>query len=375
MDSYFDNVRKRNSYKIGLLSVKEGFVIQPQYGDIQLYKLHDIYIYVVTLGLDSIKKSSVYNLYRLKDKELLIKDVDEISVIKFGKSYIFKVEKDEKYTLLDENFKTIIPFSEHLSIEGNELSEGYKPKLFVASLPSPDKTENMGIYDNSGKLLMRDILFKNRVFNYVTNQEFFCIQKNRKYGLIDSECKLLVPYKSEIKLEIPHINYPEIPILIKENGKYGYINSLFLDKLVTPTIYDNAKPFNDLNGSPEADVSLNGKWGILNGSGKYIISPNSLEPVSSLDFKKYVVKRNNGYYLLENKLSEEKTLLGPFDSFEIISENYLFTVVNNKKKIVNFADYKISNESFDEIKASRENIIVINNGQEMVFDTERMKIK
>lgn len=374
MDSYFDRVRQRNFYKIGFVSVKERFVIQPKYINVTLHQLDDIYI--STIEFDSIRKTNIHNLYQLKDKKLIISNAHGISVTKFGKSYIFRVEKDDKYTILDKNFKTVIPSSSYLSLVGNDLSEGcYKPNFFVASLSPTDKTDNMGIYSNSGDLLMRDITFKNHFSNHVTNKDFFSIQKDGKYGLIDSKCKLLVPFKSEIELGIPYINYPEMPILIKENGKYGYINSLFLDKSITSIIYDDAKSFYDINGLPEADVSLNGKWGILNAFGKYLIHPNSLEPVSSLDFKKYIVKKNDGYYLLESNLSDEKILFGPFDSYKMISENYLFITVGNKKRVINFANFKISYESFDDVKATIDNIIVINNGQEMIFDSEKMRVK
>ena len=81
---------------------------------------------------------------------------------------------------------------------------------------------------------------------------------------------------------------------VQKNNKYGYIDTS--EQLVIPAIYDNAIPFD--NGM--AQVSINGKWGYIDTNGKMITSIKYDETNAIVDDRAAIMKDGKWGYINSN---------------------------------------------------------------------------
>ncbi|MCJ1806288.1 MULTISPECIES: WG repeat-containing protein [Flavobacterium] len=207
----------------------------------------------------------------------------------------FVVKKNEKYGVLNQSLKQIIPII-YQNIESENIVKGYldikmnfKPKrnnLYIAS-----KNDKYGIINDQNQIL---IPFKyERIDKF---QDGFIFTKNSKVGFIDKNLKIII--KEEFEDINRYANSPNNTWIVKVQDKWGLINEK-LDFIIKP-IY-NSLEFNQKQNLLTYSLT-DGKYGIMD------INENILLDEIKCKF----IKSENNYFRLYddyNNLSISQIIL------------------------------------------------------------------
>lgn len=177
--------------------------------------------------------------------------------------------------------------------------------------------ENQSIYNAEGQLVLQGYSLYGRV------KDKLYIVKEEKWGVADSEVNIIVEpqydriritedgnyiffqddkagimdEKGNIVLEPKYtsINKDDDYYLVAEDGKYGYLDSLF--NVVIPFQFDDASCFVD----GIAVVKVGEKYGIINEKGQFILAPTYDDIGYVYEEDPYVKINNSGKYGLIDK--------------------------------------------------------------------------
>jgi hypothetical protein len=191
-----------------------------------------------TLKRYVIGKSNVQNKI-LTPLEKLKQMYDSI----ISKDNFFIVKKNNKYGLLDKNFKLVIPVE-------YDLIYFYDNDYFKVK-----KNNKFGIYDKNSKLVIPVEYDDVDIYN-----GNFKVQKNNKYGLYDKNFKLVIP----VEYDLIYF-YDNDFFIVKKNNKYGLLDKNF--KLVIPVEYDLIYFYDN----DYFKVKKNNKFGIYDKNSKLVI--------------------------------------------------------------------------------------------------------
>ena len=143
----------------------------------------------------------------------------------------------------------------------------------------------------------------------VINESLVSIKRGTKYGVIDSEQNVIIPFEYDTYIE--RYDFGEKMLLkAKKDGKYGFIDTQ--NKAVFPFIYDD---ISYLRVSYQYDLCLrhtsfdnnafsiciDGKYGAMDINGNIVVSPvyASLERINHCDKKYFLASQNGKYGLLD----------------------------------------------------------------------------
>lgn len=193
----------------------------------------------------------------------------------------FLGKKNGKSGILDKNGKIKVPF------KYDDLQE-YDEGLFIA-----DRNE---IIDINNKTILSGY---DRLSPIYYNSQKFIVSKNKKFGIVDDQNKILLPLEFD---EISNwVEYGPDGHFVIKNGKYGLIeNETF--KIIIPYIYDELF----YNGS-FLFARKNRKAGILNINNKEICPFifDEIKPGMSSRFvgkeEEIYAKKGNNFYLIDIK--------------------------------------------------------------------------
>jgi len=150
-----------------------------------------------------------------------------------------------------------------LSLDG-ELRVPVNYDLIAAVFPTFVIVKNGGKYGivNRRGELVADCVYDNAA---VQGDHLVLVRRNEKYGLINSDGKIIVP------IVYNKILPSQGKYLVKRNGKTGLLNGE-TGRLIIPCEYDNIRLANLGENTPKNPeyyiVSKNGRWGIIDSTGK-----------------------------------------------------------------------------------------------------------
>ena len=268
----------------------------------------------------------IYNDYSVSTPQIIFKDLknkygmvtssgeliipfvyDEI--YKIEKTHLFIVAKNNKFGIIDDlgKIKTPIIYKELYSLYNKFDDELRNKNLFIA-----DDNKIIDVNNNikiSGFDSLAGVFY---------NHNFLIVSKNKKFGIIDVDKKVLLPIEYE---EISNwVEYsPENRHLIRKNGKFGMIESeTFKEKI--PPVYEFVFTAND-----RVFAGKDKKYGIIDLNNKiicpFIYDELKLIPAYRSGFTDYKIyaKKGNEFYEIDfngkilNSISEkaykEKTKL------------------------------------------------------------------
>lgn len=289
-DSYNDGYIVKNAEnKFGIIGPDKKVILDVSYDGIG--KIHSDSMYVVK----NENKNSVIdkngNVVFNIDKDETISEID-------GKNII--IIKNKKYGIVDEEKKEIV------KIKYEDLSHGYGNYYIAKS------GNKYGIIDISGDI---KIDFKYSDITYDSEASIFeCENKDLSTDLYNNSCEFkLKGTVSEINVDKAYMRirvddeykYYNLSFeektnrevltentlfLIKENGKYGYVNKE--GQKVVDCIYDDAT---EQNSYGFCSIQKNGKWGSIKSDGTVILEPTKdLSNNIIIDFiGKYHLDTNN----------------------------------------------------------------------------------
>ncbi len=265
IDYRFDYARL--FFKCGLADVtinnKTGFINRK--GDVIVPIEYD---YVISTDVDdfvAVSKNNKLAFFDCKGKQLTSFVFDKIHKRNTENNYVIGanglilVSRNDEFSYLDNNFKTIIPYGKY------DYAETFtKNRLAIVR-----NKEKYGIIDKNGKLkipLEYSLIEHPTIYSYELNE--FITKKNGKYGLFDRDANtILENIYDEInwdKLELNGIQTDYY--LYKENGKYGAINTN--GEVLIPFDFDELTEFNYQSFTI---AKKKGMYGVINSNANIII--------------------------------------------------------------------------------------------------------
>ncbi len=240
------------------------------------------------------------------------------------------VKKDGKYGFIDENYREIVPciyswvgnFSDGITYALHEGKYGYIDKSGGVVIPfaydkAGDFNSGYARVENGGRSFFIDRSGVEVIFDYTDvwnfNNGVAVVVKDGKYGLIDSNCKEIVPCEMDDvggnkQLKILDFSQGIAPVLRDE--KWGYVDTM--GKMKFPYQFEDAKVFSE----DVAAVKMNGKWGFIDKNGEKLTqfvydldleTDRKYAPDSSIGIFKdgyCLVNRDNLYGCLDSGFKE-----------------------------------------------------------------------
>lgn len=329
-----------------------------------------------------------------------VDNIDYISYTDDGYNYVVRTV-DNKYGLFDKDFNELININDLVIQE-----TGNKNYFIIGNkydLQGWNVIDNVGVYDKNGKLVIpreyETIRYASSYFDI--DKVWFYAKKDGKYGIIDNENKVIIPFEydrfdSKVSIGLGEIfdsNNKDYFILYK-NGKYGMVdinnktiidfdkNTLFYNKyanVVIEKIYDNYKVIKlnvyNLNGELKKEFELNNKMNANFDAYYYKVGHINLVLYDDsfiyvlnkdLELEKYIRPASTGYgmntelYLSGDKIylkgndekykiykSSDNSLLDD-NEYSLLINNYItdikgFTLCNNTTKLCGIIGYDGNN--------------------------------
>ncbi|MEK7433706.1 MAG: WG repeat-containing protein [Cyanobacteriota bacterium] len=258
--------------KFGLINMKDEIIIPIEYEGLEL----DFNGYI---------DAKINNTNFVFDKNGKGKLYNRIS--KTSKDGIFITELNNKFGIIDQNNKEILPviYDEIKSSDDNLFIAKNDGNLFIVKLD-----DKFGLVNYKGEFLL-DINYK--ILFSLNLENKFVFQKNDKFGVIDINKKIIIEpiydfissfysdlttfsidnkflylnknlevvFTSEYNAFIPY-NYSNISyLMVQKDNKFGFIDKK--GKVVVPVKYDKVKDIE--NGYFK--VKLDGRWGTVDEKG------------------------------------------------------------------------------------------------------------
>lgn len=272
-----------------------------------------------------IRKDSTIGAYDLEGN-LIVKPIyDEVECRfpnKVSNDIYFVVTKGGKKGVVDLSQKEIIPTKYDKVFRFNERSsEGFslyvieeegKKYTFYNGVKSTEFFDRISLQSRTNP--SEAIVFqlgKVGIYDYFKNEfiiqpkyealrglrpSLFYAKKEGKYGLINSDGKILLQFKYDIIPSMRPKNeyYPETYYLIKQNGLFGYTNEDF--KVILEPKYHRIRGY--ANGL--ARVQKDEKWGFIDTKFNEVIKLEYEEADAFKDQKARVVKDGKEFYINKN---------------------------------------------------------------------------
>ncbi len=268
--------------------------------------------------------------------------------------------------------------------------------------------------------IIKGLLTKDTTTGKITSQSYFVVYKDNKWGVINSEGTnvidpsyaemIVIPnnkvgafictydinyetgeYKTKVlndkneeiftqydKVEAiqnkdknNNLIYDQNVLKVQKNGKYGLID--LTGKEILSVEYEEIVAILGIENSFK--VKMNGKYGIVNSEGKNVIEAKYADiDILGKDNKSgFIVKDDSGKYGIID-YSSNQILESKYDSIEKVHGNNLYVVtVGGKQKLVNKENADVLTNGFDSIKqilANQENaVIFVKNNKYGVMNT------
>lgn len=270
---------KNEANKFGVIKADKTKVLDLKYDEIKKVVGKDTYVVVENGKLEIVDN---------KGNVILNSGFDSVVEIE-SNDYI--ITRNGKYGVIDKTGKDIIP-AEYEEIKVGCLNS------FVAK-----KNGKYGVIDKAGSVIVD---YKYNYINYIKEANIYeCERDNKKTDILDRECKKLVENViiSDLNLEKGYLRIRDngeykyynfkfeeksskeilatnTLFLVKENGKYGYINKK--GEKIVDCIYDDAKEQNEYGFCA---IKKDGKWGAIKSDGTIVVKPSvNLDNSLYIDF-------------------------------------------------------------------------------------------
>ncbi|NDV65069.1 WG repeat-containing protein [Bacteroides sp. 224] len=241
----FDTNKKENCF----LNQAGELVMYSTYKN--LYQKNDLYYYTKTQNNE--EEEPVYEIYFLDtDKEQLMK-IPEIQSVRAVTNTCVSVEKDGKKALWNAERKAVTPYI-YDRIEGIEGSEDII-RVFI--------DDECGLINTKGETVLP--VTYDQISDYTNGRALVSVsvgRGERPVMFVDEAGEQAIPLTQYLRAT----EFSEgLAVVTDKNRKYGFID--VNGKIVLPLIYDRAEPF--LHGITV--VEYNKKYGLINRKGEFIV--------------------------------------------------------------------------------------------------------
>lgn len=206
--------------------------------------------------------------------------------------------------------------------------------------------------------------------NYDFQDTFFIAKSNNKYGLIDSNDQIRIPFLyDDIKLS-------RDILLVKKEQKYGLLTTH--NETVAGVLYDQIDSLYNLTDDPIYRIIEGGKQGIISNTGEiiYPLSPYQIIDDSENGISRFVIEGANGKYGLLNDNASSILIPADYEKIEReLSDKTIIAQINGKRVLIDKSGQlrPVDISQYTEIYPldDTDNLLVTNNkGKQGVISSE-----
>lgn len=192
-------------------------------------------------------------------------------------------------------------------------------------------------------------------------------EENGFYGLIDFAGKKIIPaeYSNIYALE----GTPK-SIIVEKEGLKGIVNDA-LSELVVECKYQDITSLSTGNADNGYIVAVDGKYGVISGTGKEILPCNYEEIKHVYGNNMFVVKEEGALKIVNNSLNVVKD--NGFDDVKEISGDNIVIESNGLKGVINSNGVELIPAQYEDLKFSHDHYFIAkNNGAYGIISTENV---
>lgn len=289
--SYFTSYKDN---KWGVIDSEGNNVIYPSYQEMIVIPNSKTGVFICTYDINYETGEYKTKALNEKNEEIFtqyskieaVQNMDTVGNLSYDQN-VLKVQKDEKYGLINFSGKEIIPadYEEITAISGIENS--FKVK----------KDEKYGIVDNEGKIIVEpkyvdiDILGKDNKSGFIVKDD------TGKYGIIDYSNNEIL----EIKYDTIEKVYGNDLYVVTENGKQKLVNKENSDVLTSG--FDSIKQI--LSNQENAVIFVkSNKYGVMNLSGEIVINAE-YDDLKEAKTGIFIAKKSDKYGIIDIENQEK----------------------------------------------------------------------
>ena len=306
----------------------------------------------------------IVSIVNLVDKD---KNVD--TVMKVPTKY-FSILENGKYGVIDGTGKKIIKpeYDEMIIIPNSSkpvfictYNVNYETGEYNTKVLNEKNQEILKNYSNISPIENSnnsEIWYEDNILKY---------EKDGLYGLIDFSGKEILPAEYSNIYALPGIAKS---ILVEKNGLKGMVNST-LGSLIIECNYNDISSLNVDVADDGYIVNKDGKYGVLNGTGKEILECKYQEIKNVTGNDMYVVKDEGGLKIIDNSSNVIKD--SGFDNVKEINGEYIIVELNGLKGVINKNGEELIPIQYEDLKFACENYFIgKNNGLYGVISSENI---
>ena len=283
--------------------------------------------------------------------KLLKKDSNVVETMSIPTRY-FTIFESGKYGVIDGTGKIILkPIYDEMIMIPNSSKDVFVCTYDVDYTAGTYKTK---VLNANNQELLKDYsnltLIENSNSNEVWYEDnVFRFEKGGLYGLIDFSGKVIVPAEYT---NIQALNGTPKSILIEKDERKGIVNSA-LGSIVVECKYNDISSLTIGNAEDGYIVTLDGKSGVVSGTGKEILACNYEEVKHVTGNNMYVVKEGETLKIITNSLNTVKE--NGFDDVTEINGEYITVVINGQKGVISEIGLELIPAQYEDLRFAHNN--------------------
>jgi hypothetical protein len=298
-----------------------------------------------------IQRGGKSGIFSLKDKKIILpvdyQSIMPITVVlnNLNKEY-FIINKNNLFGVIDEELKQVMP-SQYV-----KFSPFYK-SLFVAQ----QQGKGVGVVDINGKII---IPFKYQNLEYTGDvkgtMSLYSVVLDGKFGIIDEKDNILIPCNFE-SIKLNNIKNEEWLFFAKKNGKTGILNSKGgwivqpqYDDIVSGSYYSEDK----------FTASKNGKWGVISINNEVLVDFKYDIKIDGFGYYEFTQVTKDGKVGLIDKAGKE-VIIPQYDWMQgqFGTDGLMIVMINRKYGMIDRQDNVVIPFEYESISSVQEDNIYI----------------
>lgn len=275
--------------KFGVIDNTGSSVIAPSYQEMIIIPNNKKDVFLCTYDINV--QSGEYKSKALNSKnEEIFTDYNKVEALEnFDKNNnvwyednLLRVEKDQKYGLIDLSGKQILP----CEYDNIKALTGVKNSIII------QKDGKSGLINNEGSTVVNVEYIEILNLGNDYKNGYITVSADNKYGVVDYTGKQLLENKYEKVEQV----YGKDLFVVKEAGKQKLVKTS--GEVVLENGFDSIKQIIELGTTPGIVFEKDKKYGVMNASGEVVI-PNTYDDLKEGANSVFIAKQNDKYGIID----------------------------------------------------------------------------
>ncbi|KXH82844.1 WG repeat-containing protein [Chryseobacterium kwangjuense] len=237
------------------------------------------------------------SLFNYSGQKILTDDYDSVASSKTENSSVYFVGKDNLYTVITKDQKILMKdILSYRYIYNEDLLINPFLSNRISMMALQHKNGKYALFNEFEKKTVSNFEYDNIVQKYTADQLYFIVVKNKKYGVVDAQNKIIVDFiYDEMSFNKVYSGIQPLAFVAKKDNKYGIIG--FNSTVWTPFKYDGLEKISEEN----LFKAKTGKtYQIINYKNE-ILNKNSFDDIAGFEGKQALTFSKGMMRVISNK--------------------------------------------------------------------------